>query len=612
MSGRKSNRGGKPSPGAAPASTGQTPSRRARFAGWGVGIAVAAAAIAGGLLLIKREPTGDAKPVERPYEPRPPGTLTYNRDIAPIIFENCSWCHRAGQSAPFELLTHADVTKHLADIGRVTASRFMPPWLPEPGYGEFADVRRLSAEELGMLQQWVQEGGLEGDPADAPEAPEWPSDWQLGKPDMVVAPEPFTLAAEGRDVYFNFVVPIPLRENRFVRGIEFRPGNPKVVHHAFIEIDRSREARRLGEGATPVGFYGMETPESVIMPGGQLLGWQPGKVASFSPPGLSWQLHTNTDLVLQVHMNPSGKEEQVRPLVGIHFTEDSPTNSAFRLKLTALELEIPPGASNYVAEESYTLPVDLSLTRVGAHAHYICREMQSYAILPDGVKKWLLWIKDWNFDWQGDYGYANPVELPKGSRVVMRYIYDNSSANIRNPFTPPRHIRYGLQSTDEMGELYFQTLPRSQADHMTLAQDYSQYFLGVSIRYYTHLLNVDPRDARAHKRLGRAMASQGKIQEGVEHIKRAIALQPRDDEAHYDLGSIYLRMGRIADAYMEFAEVVKLNPRDYQALGSLGIICLQAGKTREAEILFNRALQVNPEDALAKKYLEIIRSTPDR
>jgi len=488
----------------------------------------------------------------------------------------------------------------------------MPPWLPEHGYGEFAGERRLSPEQLGTIQQWVKEGALEGNPADLPPIPEWKSDWHLGAPDLIVRPDAYTLAPDGKDVYYNFVVPIPITANRFVKGIEFMPGNTRVVHHSFIEIDRTRDARRLAEVRTPPGFYGMETPESVVMPGGQLLGWQPGKVASFAPPGLAWVLYMNTDLVLQVHMNPSGKPETVQPSVGFYFTDEPPTNSAFRLKLTALDLEIPPGLSNYVAEQSYELPVHVSLTRVGAHAHYICKDMQSYAFLPDGRKESLLWIKDWDFNWQGDYGYAKPVELPKGSKVVMRYTYDNTTNNIRNPNHPPRHVRFGLQSTDEMGELYFQVMLRNQEDYLTLAKDYSQYYLGVSMRHYAHLIELDPNDARAHKRLGRALGAQGKVSEGIAHLQKAIALKPDEDEPHYDLASIYLRLGRMPEAFNEFREVVRLNPRDYQALGSLGIICVQAGKLEEGAAYFQQALQVNPDDPMAQKYVDMIRARQGR
>jgi tetratricopeptide (TPR) repeat protein len=194
----------------------------------------------------------------------------------------------------------------------------------------------------------------------------------------------------------------------------------------------------------------------------------------------------------------------------------------------------------------------------------------------------------------------------------MRYTYDNSTHNVRNPNNPPKHIRWGLNSTDEMGEFYFQALARDQESYLTLAKDYSNYFLDVSIKHFVHLIEIEPGDARAHKRLGRALAAVGQVNEGISHLQKAIALQPAEDEPHYDLGSIYLRLGRLPDAFNEFREVVRLNPRDYQALGSLGILCLQAGKLEDGAEYFLQALRVNPDDPLAQKYLEMIRAQQKR
>src|SRR6185503_18005038 len=200
------------------------------------------------------------------YIPRRRGELTFNKSIAPIMFQHCARCHRPGQSGPFALLSYQDVKKHATDIADVTGRRYMPPWLPEHGYGDFMDERRLSVDEIGMIQQWVAEGQAEGSAADLPPMPKWSGDWQLGKPDMVVSmPETYTLAAEGRDVYRNFVLPVSLSASRYVRGVEFHPGNPKVVHHAFIKVDRSPQSRRLDARDAEPGYPGMNTPAE--MPG---------------------------------------------------------------------------------------------------------------------------------------------------------------------------------------------------------------------------------------------------------------------------------------------------------------------------------------------------------
>lgn len=197
--------------------------------------------------------------------------VTFNKDIAPIIFRNCTPCHRPGQSAPFSLVTYEDVRKRATDIVEVTARRYMPPWLPEHGYGEFADERRLSIDEIKTIQRWSSAGQIEGAAADRPPLPQWNSDWQLGQPDLTLTmPEVYTLAAEGRDVFRNFVQPVRLGEKRFVRGVEFHPGNPKVVHHAFIKVDRTSQSRRMDLRDSEPGFPGMSAPAEI--PGGHFLG----------------------------------------------------------------------------------------------------------------------------------------------------------------------------------------------------------------------------------------------------------------------------------------------------------------------------------------------------
>jgi tetratricopeptide (TPR) repeat protein len=536
-----------------------------------------------------------------------PAPITFNHDVAPILYANCVTCHRAGQSAPFSLISLADVRKRAKQIAEVTASRYMPPWLPEHGYGEFIGERRLSDSEINILQQWVQQGAAEGGENLLPPLPSINSEWKLGQPDLVVETPPYTLSAEGKDVYHNFVVAVPIPANRVVLGVEFLPGNSRVAHHSFIQVDATRNSRRRAARQNPPGFDGMELPETALMPGGQLLGWQPGKMPSFTP-GLGWLLRTNSDLVLQVHMNPSGKPERVQSKVGFYFTSEMPTNTPFRIKLAALRLDIPAGESNYVAEESYTLPVDVSLMRVGAHAHYLGKDLQACAILPNGEKKWLLWIKNWDFRWQGDYGYINPVNLPRGSQLILRYTYDNSANNPRNPNQPPRRVRYGLQSADEMGELYFQALTRTREDYVTLARDFSEKLFKDSMAFYRFRLEYDPDDAEAHARLGRSLAAMGQYAEAKQHLENALERRPDDSQTHFDLGSLLLREKRLREANQEFQAATRLNPDDAQSLGSMGIIALQTGNFDEARSYFQQTLAIDPDDALAAKYLGLLNS----
>lgn len=535
---------------------------------------------------------------------------TFTRDIAPIIFRNCSGCHRPGQSGPFSLLTYGDVAKRARQIVEVTTSRFMPPWLPEPGYGEFGDARRLEAKELELIRLWAAGGAPEGKPEDLPPLPLWSGEWQLGQPDLVVeVPEAYSLPAEGKDVYRNLVVPIPIAAKRFVRGLEFRPGNPKVVHHAFVDIDETRTSRRLAEREKPAGFEGMELPETAHMPGGQLLGWQPGQQPAFSPPGLAWELKAGTDLVLQLHLHPSGKVETVRPQVGFYFTDQAPTNMAYRVKLENWKLDIPPGVADYRVEQSYVLPIDVSLLRILPHAHYLGKEMQVHALLPDGTKQWLIYIRNWDINWQGDYGYQKPVELPKGTRLVMNFSYDNSAANPRNPNHPPQRVKYGLQSTDEMAACSLQVLPKHPAQRNELAKDFYLYYARVSLDYSEFTLRSDPRDAVAHTKAARSLIALGDVAAAQQHLGDAIRAKPDFDKAYYDLGMIWFSQNRMKEAEAAFKGVVRLNPDDAQAHGNLGIICLRDGRLKQAEQYFRTALRLNPDDTVARQNLErLVRS----
>jgi tetratricopeptide (TPR) repeat protein len=576
----------------------------------GLRLIVTAAILAGiGLGLTAKIHGRNGEPSGSKYSPRAKGTLTYCKDVAPIVFRNCSGCHRPEEAAPFSLLTFDQVRKHARQIAEVTAKRYMPPWPPEPGYGDFVEERRLTPDELGVIRQWVAEGAAEGSASELPPIPETKAGWKMGEPDLVIiAPEAYNLASEGKDVYRNLVFPIPVNLRRFVRAVEFRPGNPKVVHHAFIDVDETRQSRRLAEKQSPAGFDGMELPDTAVMPAGQFLGWQPGKSLYVIPDGLAWVLKTNTDLVLQMHLHPSGKPEKVQPSVGFYFTDQAPTNLPFRLRLLYYELDIPPGAEAYTVEQSYVLPVAVSLLRVNPHAHYLGKDLQGYAELPDGGRKWLLRIKDWDFNWQGDYQYARPVELPRGTKICMRFSYDNSTNNLRNPNRPPQRVRHGVNSSDEMAALGFQALAHSAEDRDLLSRDYQKYLAQVLISFFRFRLRQDAGDATAHTRLASFLYFQGKNAEALEHATQAVKLKPDYDQAHYQLGSLYLAGNRLTEANEEFRTVIRLNPQDYQAYGNLGLISLKQRQWMEARRYLEVAVQLNPDDQIARRNLNLVEA----
>jgi tetratricopeptide (TPR) repeat protein len=243
---------------------------------------------------------------------------------------------------------------------------------------------------------------------------------------------------------------------------------------------------------------------------------------------------------------------------------------------------------------------------VNPHAHYLGKDLQGYAEVPGGERKWLLWIKDWDFNWQGDYQYARPIELPKGTKICMRFTYDNSTNNVRNPNQPPRRVRHGANSSDEMAALGFQALAHNAQDRDLLGRDYQKYLAQVLINYFQFRLRLDPSDATAHTRLASFLYFQGKGAEALEHATQAVTLKPDDDQAHYQLGNLYLLANRLAEANDEFQAVIRLNPQDYEAYGNLGLISLKQRRWVEARRYLQVALQLNPDDQIARRNLKLV------
>lgn len=377
--------------------------------------------------------------------------VTFNKDVAPILFQQCATCHRPGEVGPFSLLTYKDAAKRAEFLKDITADRRMPPWKAEPGFGEFHDVRRLTDDQIRTIAAWADSGAKEGKPEDQPPAPKFTDGWQLGPPDLVLkVSQAYTLKADGRDKYHCFVLPTGLTEDKTVSAVEFRPGNRKVVHHALFFLDgtgaaRKREAAEGGPGRGYDTFGGVG-----ILPTGALGGWAPGATPRTLPDGLGMRLPKGADFVLQIHYHPDGKEETDQSSVGIYFTKKPAEKIVGGVPLVNRRLYIPAGAERYKTTASFTMPVDARAIGIFPHMHLVGREMKVVAVLPDGKEKPLIWIKDWDFNWQGQYRFVEPVALPKGTRLELEAYYDNSDKNPNNPNKPPKVVRWGEQTTDEM------------------------------------------------------------------------------------------------------------------------------------------------------------------
>lgn len=537
---------------------------------------------------------------------------TFHGDVQPLLYTHCAVCHRPGQSAPFSLLTFEDAAKHAPEIVDQTARRIMPPWLPEPQEHGFVGERRLSDAQVSVLARWVAGGKQRGDPAKAPATPKWSEDWTLGTPDLVLRmPAPYAVPATGRDVYRHFVLPASVDRVRYVSAWEFRPKS-RAAHHAFVRLDRSGEARRRDALDPEPGFPGMDTPESIRSPDGHFASWQPGAGVRVSPTGLPWKLEPGSDVVIQMHLQTLGRVEPLQVELGLYFTETPPTNQPVKLGLVNYDINLPPGATNVVATDEFILPADADALGVLPHTHYLGRRVEARAVLPSGSEVRLLTIPAWDFKWQGDYTLREPVFLPAGTKVQMRVTFDNSTGNPWNPSMPPKHVRFGPNTTDEMAEVWVQVLPRNAAGRAAFDKANLDRALRDSVLFSRERIRIDPKDGVAYVNLGRAQLGQRKHAEAFANFRKAVEVAPELDDAHYYLGLMNRLGGRPGEAATLFRKAIALNPDHARAHGNLGVIEAEAGQVESAAGHFVVALKLNPSDALANAMLGMIRAQQGR
>ena len=404
----------------------------------------------------------------------------FAEDIAPIVFQNCTSCHRPGQAGPFPLTNYAETKKRARLMAEVTESRTMPPWHPDEGCGEFVGERRLTKTQIQLLKDWAAAGAPEGPAGKTPKLPDFPEGWLHGKPDMVLTmDEAFTVPADGPDIYRQFVIPLNLGEDKWVQAIEVKPGSKGALHHVLLWLDSSGAARKLDEEDAGSGFRKMGFRRT-----GSLGGWAVGGGPRSLPDGLAYPLPKGSDLILSSHFHPTGKEEQEKTSIAIYFARQPPTRQLVAQQLPALfgrgaGLDIPAGDAAYTIKDHLTLPVDTDLIAVGAHAHYLGKTMEATAKLPDGTSKTLFRISDWDFQWQDQYVYKQPVRLPAGTVVEATIVWDNSSGNPNNPSSPPRRVTWGEESQDEMGSISFVTVAANTWEHPSLANLSKERMRGV-------------------------------------------------------------------------------------------------------------------------------------
>ena len=512
-----------------------------------------------------------------------PDLVTWSSDIAPIIVGECLDCHGENPSAPFQLLSYEDAAERADQIARMTSLRRMPPWLPGDDHGTFEGERILTDRQIDLFTKWWENGAPAGTGTLSQEtlAPDDEAGWEPGVPDLTLTLPVYNLPAEGRDVYRNLVVDIPVEATRWVEHVELRPGSRTAVHHARVMVDETPSSRQLDLQDPEPGFDGMDLLSGAGNPDGHFFGWTPGKTRLPPLDGMAWRLEPGTDLVVQLHMQTSGTPQEVTAEVDFYFTDRAPTRHPAVVVVSSLQIDIPAGMPNHAVSNSFTLPVDVDVLSVYPHAHYLGKDLRATAVLPSGEEVSLIHIPDWDFNWQDDYRFLEPVYLPAGTTILKEFSFDNSSGNPRNPNNPPERVVYGSNSDDEMADLILQVLPRSEADRDELLQAQAWQHDAEDMAYMAALEFSQGEQAYSSGQLAAAtMHFQQALQYRADHLPSLVRMseiyiEERDGQS----ALIIARQG-----------VVMSNRQDARALAVLAVAQALTGSMADARATASEAL----------------------
>lgn len=389
-------------------------------------------------------------------------SVTFSKDVAPILYKNCAACHRSGEIAPMSLLSYKEVRPWARSIREVVADRRMPPWLADPHYGEFSNDRRLSQGEIDTIVAWVDSGAKEGDAKDLPPAPKF-SDvgWKFGKPDVVLSMTmEASVPADGVVPYRHFVVPTNFTEDKYVQFAEIKRGDPSVVHHVIIsvrepgqgplppagELNLGAAQNREGEARTLQQGQGQARTQN---PDGMLLGWAPGMSPLMLKEGQAKLVKKGSVLIFQMHYTTNGRPSKDRTSIGLYFAKGPIEKRVITTGAFARNLVIPPGEPNYESKSAYTFTEDSHIVSFMPHMHVRGKDFEYKLVYPDGTSKILLKVPRYDFNWQLNYFLKEPVAAPKGSRIECVAHHDNSERNKFNP-DPSKEVRWGPQTWEEM------------------------------------------------------------------------------------------------------------------------------------------------------------------
>jgi len=366
------------------------------------------------------------KPAEKP---------TYSKDVAPILYNRCTECHRKGEAAPMPLMSYKDVRPWAKAIRERVLTRAMPPWYADASHGKFSNDRSLSQSEMNTISAWADAGAPEGNPRDLPKPPEYVEGWSIGSPDAVFELEQdVPVPAIGTIPYLYYTVSTNFTEDKWVHAAEVRPGNRGVVHHVIVSIQEP--------GSNATGAAGQTRRVGLV-------GFAPGDQPMVLRPGVAKRVKAGSKLVFQMHYTPNGKETTDRTRVGLIFARE-PVRQAHRGGMIPnFMFRIPPGEGNHEVKSTWTAKEDILLTGMMPHMHVRGKDFRYTAVYPDGTSEVLLNVPRYDFNWQLNYQLAEPKLLPKGTRIDCVAHFDNSANNKFNP-NPATEVKWGDQTWEEM------------------------------------------------------------------------------------------------------------------------------------------------------------------
>jgi hypothetical protein len=400
---------------------------------------------------------GGAAQAPAPSAPSTAGTPTYSNDVAPILFKHCTTCHRPGEIAPMSLMSYNDVRPHVSAIRDEVGDGNMPPWHASAPKGTFLNERGLSDEEKQTLLTWIASGAPRGEAKDLPKAPTYPEGWAVGTPDVVFEmPEAYKVPADGVIEYEYFYIPTNFTEPKWVQAIELRPGNREVVHHALAFYraapDKKREpllAPNREQSTLPPRTSGARPQREMSVPSRLLATYAPGTEPQVMRPGTAIRLEAGGVIELQMHYTANGKPASDRTKVGIVFSKEPDPREVRVSHFLNARLLLPAGATDTRVDAELGFVNDAVLWGIFPHTHVRGKRWEYVLELPDGTRKTVLSVPRYNFNWQTYYMFAEPLAVPKGSRLVSSAWYDNSAGNTSNP-DPKTDVKWGDQTWEEM------------------------------------------------------------------------------------------------------------------------------------------------------------------